>query len=98
MAPKTKPILSVQALSKDFRRPNGNLFTVLEGINLELYDGELLAIVGLSGSGKSTLMRCMAGLLKPDRGNVVYHEKPVGNVQLSAFVFQSFALFPWMTI
>lgn len=95
---KTKPILSVQALSKDFRRPNGNLFTVLEGINLELYDGELLAIVGLSGSGKSTLMRCMAGLLKPDRGAVVYHEKSAPNVQLSAFVFQSFALFPWMTI
>lgn len=98
MAIKTKPILSVQAISKDFRRPNGNSFTVLEGINLELYDGELLAIVGLSGSGKSTLMRCMAGLLKPDRGTVVYNEKSIGNLQLSSFVFQSFALFPWMTI
>lgn len=98
MIDKTKAILSVQSLSKDFRRPNGNLFTVLEGINLELYYGELLAIVGLSGSGKSTLMRCMAGLLKPDRGIVAYHEKPSETTQLNAFVFQSFALFPWMTI
>lgn len=98
MVDKSKVLLSVRALSKDFRRPNGNLFTVLEGINLELYDSELLAIVGLSGSGKSTLMRCMAGLLTPDRGNILYHEKASDDNQLNAFVFQSFALFPWMTI
>jgi len=98
MIKKKKTILSVQSISKDFRRPNGNLFTVLEGINLELYDGELLAIVGLSGSGKSTLMRCMADLLKPDRGHVNYQESSSEHTHPNAFVFQSFALFPWMTI
>lgn len=98
MAKKNKPILSVRSLCKDFRRPNGNLFTVLESINLDLYDGEFLAIVGLSGSGKSTLLRCMAGLLQPDRGTVSYATPSSENMQLSAFVFQSFALFPWMTI
>ncbi len=98
MLNKKKVLLSVQSVSKDFRRPNGNMFTVLEGINIELKDGELLAIVGLSGSGKSTLMRCMAGLLKPDRGSVVHKEVLSGHSHSNAFVFQSFALFPWMTI
>ena len=96
--PKTKPILSVRSLCKDFRRPNGNLFTVLENIDIDLYDGEFLAIVGLSGSGKSTFLRCMAGLLQPDRGTVSYATPSSENMHLSAFVFQSFALFPWMTI
>lgn len=96
--PNNKPILSIRSLCKDYRRPNGNLFTVLENINLDLYDGEFLAIVGLSGSGKSTLLRCMAGLLQPDRGTVSYAAPSSDNRQLSAFVFQSFALFPWMTI
>lgn len=95
---KTKILLSVRSLCKDFRRPNGNLFTVLEGINLDIYDGEFLAIVGLSGSGKSTLLRCMAGLLKPNRGAVTYAAPSAENMQLSGFVFQNFALFPWMTI
>ncbi len=95
---KKKVILSARAVSKDFRRPNGNMFTVLEGINLDIYDGEFLAIVGLSGSGKSTLLRCMAGLLTPDRGKVTYAEPSKDNLQLGSFVFQNFALFPWMTV
>lgn len=95
---KKKIILSVRSLCKDYRRPSGNMFTVLEGINLDIYDGEFLALVGLSGSGKSTLLRCMAGLLNPDRGTVSYATPSPDNMQMSAFVFQSFALFPWMTI
>lgn len=95
---KKKIVLSVRSLCKDYRRPSGNMFTVLEGINLDIYDGEFLALVGLSGSGKSTLLRCMAGLLSPDRGTVSYANPSPENMQLSAFVFQNFALFPWMTI
>lgn len=95
---KKKIILSVRSLCKDFRRPNGSVFTVLENINLDIYDGEFLAIVGLSGSGKSTLLRCMAGLLTPDRGTVTSATPKADNLQLGAFVFQNFALFPWMTI
>jgi NitT/TauT family transport system ATP-binding protein len=95
---KKKIVLSVRSLCKDYRRPSGNMFTVLEGINLDIYDGEFLALVGLSGSGKSTLLRCMAGLLNPDRGTASYATPSPDNMQLSAFVFQNFALFPWMTI
>ncbi|APJ03597.1 ATP-binding cassette domain-containing protein [Silvanigrella aquatica] len=95
---KKKIILSVRSLCKDYRRPSGNMFTVLEGIHLDIYDGEFLALVGLSGSGKSTLLRCMAGLINPDRGTVSYATPSPENMQLSAFVFQNFALFPWMSI
>ncbi len=95
---KKKIVLTVRSLCKDYRRPSGNMFTVLEGINIDIYDGEFLALVGLSGSGKSTLLRCMAGLLNPDRGTVSYATPSPDNMQLSAFVFQNFALFPWMTI
>jgi NitT/TauT family transport system ATP-binding protein len=93
-----KVLVSVRALCKDYVRPNGTQFTALEGINLEVNDGEFLAVLGLSGSGKSTLLRCMAGLLKPDRGQVSYAKPPSQAQQLVSFVFQSFALFPWLTV
>jgi NitT/TauT family transport system ATP-binding protein len=93
-----KPIVTVQALCKDFRRPNGNIFTVLEGINLDIYDNEIVTILGISGSGKTTLLKCMAGLLTPDRGRVNYAPQTTENKQLLSYVFQHFALFPWLTV
>jgi NitT/TauT family transport system ATP-binding protein len=93
-----KVLLSVRALSKDFYRPNGSIFTALEGINLDIYDGELVAILGLSGAGKSTLLHCMAGLMLPDRGKISYATPTSKHITKNAFVFQNFALFPWMTV
>jgi NitT/TauT family transport system ATP-binding protein len=91
------PLVQVRALCKDFLRPNGTPFAVLEGINLDIYDGEFLAIVGLSGSGKTTLLRCLASLIKPDRGTVSF-TRSSENSTLISFVFQNFALFPWLTV
>lgn len=93
-----KNILSVRSVCRDFTRPNGNVVTVLEGINLDVFDNEFLAILGTSGSGKSTLLRCMAGLLKPTRGTVTFAEPEDPKDPLLSFVFQSFALFPWLTV
>lgn len=98
MTTQKKATLSVRNLSKDFRRSNGAKFTVLEGIDLDVYDGEFLAILGTSGAGKSTLLRCMAELMTPDRGSVTYSELPEGNTRRMSFVFQSFALLPWFTV
>lgn len=93
-----KALVSVRSLCKDFVRPNGTVHTVLEGINLDIYDGEFLAILGISGSGKTTLLRCMAGLLTQDRGAVKFVPPAAENRQPLSFVFQGVALFPWLTV
>ncbi len=72
---------------------------VLDDINLQVRDGEFIAILGPSGSGKSTLLRILAGLVQPTRGVARYHGEPVtGPDPHLAIVFQTFALFPWLTV
>ena len=58
--------LTLEALSKRF--PNG--FAAVDGVTLEIADGELLVLVGPSGSGKSTVLRLIAGLDEPSGGRV----------------------------
>src|SRR5580704_11252827 len=72
---------------------------VLDKINLDLRAGEFVALLGPSGSGKSTLLRILAGLMRPSSGDVLVHGTPLQrpNPQV-AVVFQSFALFPWLTV
>lgn len=49
--------------------------SALRGINFEVKRGEIMAIVGANGAGKSTLMKCLSGLLKPQKGTILYHDK-----------------------
>jgi NitT/TauT family transport system ATP-binding protein len=72
---------------------------ILGPIDLEVREGELLALVGPSGCGKSTLLRIVAGILPPSRGVVWLGDRPLqGANRKAAMVFQSFALFPWLTV
>ena len=72
---------------------------MLEGIDLQVREGEIVALLGRSGSGKSTLLRCIAGLIPPTDGVVLYREQPfVGTNPGVGMVFQSFALLPWLTV
>ena len=72
---------------------------VLDDIDLELREGEIVALLGPSGSGKSTLLRILISLLRPSSGDVRYRGRPVtGPMPGLAMVFQTFALFPWLTV
>jgi len=77
------PILSARSVVKSFGRRSwfggaGNARRAVDTIDLDVNEGETLAIVGESGSGKSTLARILLGLIKPTSGEVAYYGEPMG--------------------
>ena len=92
-------LLDLRGVSKSFRTADGAPRLVLDGLNFALMEGEIVALLGKSGSGKSTLLRIMAGLLPADGGSIAYRGHSItGPVEGVSMVFQSFALFPWLTV
>jgi NitT/TauT family transport system ATP-binding protein len=72
---------------------------VLEGIDLRIGSGEIVALIGPSGCGKSTLLGILGGLIKPDRGRVaIAGDAPADSLNPFTFVFQDFALLPWRSV
>src|SRR5690554_5710169 len=95
------PILSLSGVTKSYH--NGELETrVLHGIDLTVYPGEFVAIMGASGSGKSTLMNIIGCLDKPTEGQYCFNGRDVANLspdelaqlrrESFGFVFQSYNL------
>ena len=98
-APQGQPLITVEGVTKTFPTPDGEELFVLDDIDLALYPGEIVALLGKSGSGKSTLLRCIAGLIAPSSGVVAYRGTPLNGANPGvAMVFQSFALLPWLTV
>jgi NitT/TauT family transport system ATP-binding protein len=92
-------LCELRHVDKDFTLPNGKPFRVLEEINLTIRPNEVIALLGPSGCGKSTVLRILAGLIQPTEGDVFYHsQRMTGLMPGVAIVFQSFALYPWMTV
>ena len=101
-----EPIISIRGLKKTYRVGEEKVHA-LNGVDLDIYPGEFVCIIGRSGSGKSTLLNQLAGLEKPTRGRVF-----IGRHEISAmtedelakfrqahlgFIFQSYNLLPSMT-
>ena len=92
-------LLDVINVKRTFPRGGGEELLVLDEVNLSLKDGEIVGILGRSGAGKSTLLRLIAGLARPQGGQLTYMGAPIhGPVPGVAMVFQSAALFPWLTV
>ncbi|MDF0532420.1 nitrate/sulfonate/bicarbonate ABC transporter ATP-binding protein [Tsukamurella sp. 8F] len=95
----TTPLIELRDLTKSFESAKGDTLTVLDGIQLTIDAGEIVALLGRSGSGKSTLLRIIAGLIPATSGTVDANGKPLrGANPGTAMVFQSFALMPWLTV
>ena len=81
--------------------------TILEDVNLKIYEGEVTTIIGLSGGGKTVLLKHIIGLLKPDEGTILFRGKPLSGMSKSemdaslaqmSYMFQDNALFDSMTV
>jgi putative ABC transport system ATP-binding protein len=98
-------VLRLENLSKRFRRDRPPVF---DGVNLELRQGEYLAVMGESGVGKSTLLNLLAGLDKPDSGRVVLEGEDLSAMdddsatllrrRCVGFVFQAFHVLPYLSV
>ncbi|MBI4725125.1 MAG: ABC transporter ATP-binding protein, partial [Rhodomicrobium sp.] len=92
-------LVSVKDVKHFYKRGTSSSLLVLDDVNLNLYDNEIVALLGRSGSGKSTLLRIISGLMPASDGEVDIEGRPVkGPASGLAMVFQSFALFPWLTV
>ena len=65
---------------------------------MTLVEDEIVGLLGRSGSGKSTLLRSIAGLIHPREGEVRFKADETGRAPTVSMVFQTFALFPWLTV
>jgi len=96
-------IIAVRGLTKNYNLGKTTVYA-LRGVNLDIKDGEFVAILGNSGAGKTTLLNCMAGLDTPDHGVVLFHgknlhelsdnEKSKSRLLEMGFIFQNYTLLP----
>ncbi len=91
--------LAIRGVAKAFRAADGSGVPVLDCFSLTIAPGELVSLIGPSGCGKSTLLRLIAGLDRPDEGELLVGDEPiVGPGAGRGLVFQDPSLFPWLTV
>ncbi len=100
-----KPAIRLENLSKTYP---GNTQKAVDGLSLEIADGEVFTLLGPSGCGKSTTLRMVAGLEEPDEGSIYFGDKAVVVTETGfslpperrkiGMVFQSYAIWPHMTV
>ncbi len=95
---ETRCLVDVRAVRHVYGKPGGNELLVLDDVDLKLNENEIVGLLGRSGSGKSTLLRSIAGLITPTHGVVEFPKGADGKGTSVSMVFQTFALFPWLTV
>ena len=90
--------ISIQGVHKVFGEGD-QAVVALQGIDLDIHQGEFVCLLGPSGCGKSTLLNALAGFALPSAGTILVEGAPVtGPGPDRGMVFQEYALFPWMTV
>jgi nitrate/nitrite transport system ATP-binding protein len=90
--------LNIDNVSKVYPTPNGD-YTVLDGVNLEVKEGEFICIIGHSGCGKSTLLNMVSGFNQPTTGTVSLKDKVIAEPGPDRMmVFQNYCLLPWKNV
>jgi NitT/TauT family transport system ATP-binding protein len=93
------PLVEVKGLKHVYGNGSGPGLVVLEDVDLTMRPNEIVGLLGRSGSGKSTLLRSIAGLITPTAGTIAVSDVPGDDAAHGvAMVFQTFALFPWLTV
>ena len=91
--------VALKNVARRFVTPAGEILSALEDFDLSIAPGEFFAIVGPTGCGKSTTLGLIAGLAKPQGGEVTLFDAPVNGVDRRVgFVFQQDAVFPWRNV
>ncbi len=94
---QNQPFLVIEDVSKVYPTPKGT-YTVLEGVNLTVNEGEFICVIGHSGCGKSTLLNMVSGFTTPSSGRVELNSVPITKPGPDRMVvFQNYALLPWKT-
>jgi NitT/TauT family transport system ATP-binding protein len=91
--------LSLRGVSKTYAQASGERVQAVNRASLDIAPGEFVCLIGPSGCGKSTLLNMVAGLDRPDEGEVLMDGRPVaGPGPDRAVLFQEPSLFPWMSV
>jgi phospholipid/cholesterol/gamma-HCH transport system ATP-binding protein len=102
MDTQKEPLIEFKGVSKSFGSRN-----ILDGIDFSIYEGEVTTLIGLSGTGKSVTLKHIIGMLKPDKGQILYRGKPIDKLKKAewneyigqiSYMFQNNALFDSMTV
>ena len=81
METKQTPLIETVELKKMFKLNSGAMLHAVDGINIKIYPGETLGVVGESGCGKSTLGRCILRLIEPTSGKILYNGTDIMDVK-----------------
>lgn len=93
----TRSLVELSGVRHHYGKGLGQML-VLDNVDMTLNENEIVGLLGRSGSGKSTLLRSIAGLLRPDAGEICFVPDETGRQPSVSMVFQTFALFPWLTV
>ena len=92
-------MLKIDNVSLRYRNNDGTHLDAIQGISLDIKEGERISIVGASGCGKSSLLYLISGLIAPSSGAVMYNNRPMTSPHADiALILQDYGLFPWKTV